>query len=58
MGVSRLVEENTLFESWFRLHAFSDKQITEMKELLRKKEADMKAMEDRYKKYVMLIAAS
>ena len=29
---------------------FVDKQINELKELLRKKEGDMKAMEDRYKK--------
>ena len=29
---------------------FSDKQLTEMKDLLQKKEEEMKAMEDRYKK--------
>nr|CAB3254082.1 protein Hook homolog 3 [Phallusia mammillata] len=32
--------------------AQGDKQITEMKDLLKKKEEDMKAMEDRYKKYL------
>jgi len=35
-------------------HVVTDKQINEMKELLRKKEIDMKAMEDRYKKYVLV----
>jgi len=29
---------------------FQDKQIQEMKDLLKKKEEDMKSMEDRYKK--------